>query len=167
MICQFCSQEYNGYRTTRHCSAVCSVMNKSIYDEATQCRNFTGHTEVGGYGVIRFRCKDIKAHRVTWEGINGPIPKGKIVRHKCDNPGCVNPDHMELGTHAENSRDMTDRNRQAKGEKNAAAKLTEDNVKEIRILRSLGMGLSELARQYKVTPTLIQSIDKRKIWKHI
>lgn len=167
MICKYCLNEYSGYRTSKYCTPLCSVMSKTEKDSDSKCINFTGNKCRFGYGTLRFRGIDMKTHRAVWECHNGKIPEDKIIRHKCDNPSCCNIDHLAIGSHAENSKDMTDRNRQAYGVKNGSAKLNDDLVREIRILRDLGMGLSELGRQYGVTPTAIQSIEKRKSWKHV
>lgn len=81
-----------------------------------------------GYG----RFKGQQAHRIAYELVNGPVPPGMVVRHKCDNPPCCNPLHLEIGTHLDNSRDAVERDRVAYGTRNAKTKLTDDQVRYAR-----------------------------------
>ena len=87
---------------------------------------------VRGYGHFRFRGRQCRAHRVAYEMFIGPIPSGFSVLHDCDTPSCVNPQHLRLGTQADNMRDMMDRGRTLTGSRNHSAKLTEDDVLAIR-----------------------------------
>ncbi len=108
------------------------------------------------------------AHRFSWELHNGPIPKGFCVLHRCDNPPCVRPDHLFLGTHLENIRDMVKKNRgyDRHGEKNPRAKLTERKVIEIRRRYELGETQESLGREYGFVQAYISQIVLRKIWKN-
>lgn len=125
------------------------------------------------YAQIRARGKKRKVHREAYEAANGVnSASGLVVRHKCDTPLCVNPDHLETGTHADNMRDMADRgrNRQPKGEASGRAKLTEDNVREIRdayVRGSPSHGQDSLAQAFDVSRVLIGKIVRRKIWRHV
>ena len=118
------------------------------------------------------------AHRLAWEFYRGPIPDGMWVLHRCDNPSCVNPEHLWLGTPKDNALD-----RQVKGRQNRrpgdlrrvvprgvgmgrAAKLTELQVLEIRALAAV-LPQAEIARRYGVTPQHIGYIISRKNWTHI
>jgi len=87
-----------------------------------------------------------------------------LVRHTCDNKACVNPDHLILGTSADNSKDMTDRNRQAKGERVGTSILTEDTVK---LIKSLSGSSRKVAKFLGCSATTIKDIRKGKIWKHV
>ena len=80
-------------------------------EKSGECWIWTASRRGKGYGLVRFRGRNAQAHRASYEMHNGPIPDGAVVRHKCDNPPCVNPDHLELGTVADNNRDMSERGR--------------------------------------------------------
>lgn len=123
-----------------------------------------------GYGVVRVERYPYFEHRVAFARANGlqlSDIRGKVVRHKCDNPGCVNPAHLELGTHAENQKDKVERNRQAKGSANGRAKLSERDVLEIRELLGKGVSSKNLASRFSVASSLISAIKSRKIWRHL
>jgi hypothetical protein len=98
----------------------------------------------------------------------GEIPDGKFVLHKCDNPACVNPGHLFIGTQADNVKDMWDKNRARqginRGESHGMSKLTADDVRAIRESSASG---PVLAARYDVTRTTIADIRNRKIWTHI
>jgi len=134
-----------------------------------QCWEWTGARDQQGYGSIRpFR----KASRASWVIHFGSIPDGMYICHRCDNPSCVNPSHLFLGTNADNLRDMRAKGRAynpgTPGEKNVSAKLTEIEVTEIRSRYANGEGShSQLAAHYGVSSSLIGQIIKRQIWKHI
>jgi hypothetical protein len=76
-----------------------------------ECWPWRGVCDQHGYGRVSFMHKRFKAHRVSFEMANGPIPDGLIVRHRCDNPNCVNPNHLEAGTHKDNMQDASRRGR--------------------------------------------------------
>lgn len=88
--------------------------------------------------------RNLWAHRLAWEFIRGPIPEGMFVCHKCDTRPCVNPDHLFLGTSADNSKDMQRKGRSTMGTKNPMAKYNEGLVAEVRRLRTLGMTFTEI-----------------------
>jgi len=130
-----------------------------------------------GYGSTRRNNKFILAHRLAYIEANGLKIEdiaGKIVRHKCDNPPCVNPLHLELGSSADNYRDMVERGRRnlisRKGESQATAKLTRENVLEIRRRYTARDPINSghaLAREFGVSESLIRQIINRLLWRHI
>lgn len=122
--------------------------------------NATDH----GYGVFSLEGKSWRAHRAAWMLFNGPIPNGLFVLHRCDTRCCVNPRHLYLGTHADNMRDMTTRNRQACGTRQGLSKLTDDDVG---VIRSSGEPKKALAREYGVAPVTIRDLLARRTWRHV
>src|SRR5690349_13982377 len=72
---------------------------------STPCIEWDGTRHVKGYGQITIRGRTVRAHRLAWEKANGPIPEGMMVCHKCDNPPCINPEHLFLGTSKDNAQD--------------------------------------------------------------
>jgi hypothetical protein len=139
--------------------------------ELGPCWLWTGAT-VEGYGSIGIRGAYPRGtHRVSWELAHGAIPPGVCVLHHCDARTCVNPDHLFLGTPADNIRDMDakGRRRSPRGSGHWASKFTEEQVREIRrtyVPRRNG-GTYELARRYGVTREAIRDIVKGKIWRHV
>lgn len=108
-------------------------------------------------------------NRVAYTLANGEIPQGQCVRHTCDNPLCVNPAHLILGTHDDNMRDMKERNRRknitaVKGEKHGMVKLTEELVREIRVSKETR---NQIATRLNVSPSTIKAIRTGNLWKHI
>lgn len=127
-----------------------------------------------GYGHFHHRGKDYNAHRLAWELTRGPIPEGKHVLHKCDVANCVNPAHLFLGDHAENMADMRKKNRHSYGEKCVKAKLTEQQVIEIRRdFKRYGYrktNLRELYERYKhtgITKNGLYQAAKGDSWTHL
>ncbi len=132
------------------------------------CHEWRGAKLKDGYGSFQFEYHGWPAHRWNWIQAHGPIPDGMVVRHKCDNPPCVNVEHLELGTVQQNQGDMVDRGRSLKGSKNAIAKLNEAKVLEIRIaVRDKTSSQLELAALYGVTPACICHIIRGRAWKHV
>lgn len=123
-----------------------------------------------GYGVLRQRlartkAKSFVAHRFSYEHHKGPIPPGMVVRHLCHVPLCVNPDHLEVGTHAENMRDMAKAKRSTRREKNPSAKLTMKKVKEMRKRRAAGESFGSLAARYGVSRSTAWDVCSEATWR--
>ena len=114
-----------------------------------------------GYGTIRVGDKKCRAHRISYELHIGQIPEDLFVCHTCDVPGCVNPDHLWLGTNDDNMVDMTVKGRRVRGVSHGRAKLTEDQVRAIRAdLRVLRL----IAKDYSVSLGQIGRIRRRRQW---
>ena len=131
----------------------------------TGCWLWFGYVDKDGYGRLRFGYKDWLAHRLSFAIKNKYWPP--VVRHKCDTPSCVNPDHLEGGTSLENRRDCCDRDRQTKGAKHWSAKLSEVEVKEIKLRFSRGETTVEISKIYGVCYSTISRIKRGLIWTHI
>ena len=124
------------------------------------CELWDGPTFSNGYGQHGGR----GAHRVAYEQVHGPIPKGLVVRHTCDNKLCINPAHLLLGTQADNIQDKCERQRQAKGTAANKSKLTDEDIRSI---RKSDMPQTRLAVLYNVTQSAISRIQSKQFWKHI
>lgn len=113
----------------------------------------------------------LTAHRVSWMLHHGPIPDGLHVLHKCDVPPCVNPDHLFLGTNAENAADRARKGRSVTiprpGVKHHNAKITDNDVREIRHLAADGMKNTTIAKRFGLGGAQVSRIVTRKRWKHV
>lgn len=134
------------------------------------CWIWRGSRLPSGYGKFKKKL----THRISWELHNGPIPKGLLVCHHCDNPPCVRPDHLFLGTVKTNAQDMVRKGRchppRLRGEQQGRAKLTETDVRFIRahyVRGSLEFGAKSLARKFSVAGSLVQRIVTGKSWTHV
>ena len=107
-------------------------------------------------------------YRFAYELYYGPIPPGMLVCHKCDNPACCNPNHLFLGSHQDNADDMKNKNRQPIGEDKTTHKLSEQDVKQIKILlQDPTNTYTSIALQFNVSSTTISDIKNKKVWTHI
>jgi hypothetical protein len=116
--------------------------------------------EKGPYRYVSSRAVPLSAHRVSYEHHKGPIPEGMLVRHRCDNPPCVNPEHLEVGTPLENMMDAVQRNRHAHT-------LSEAQVREIKAKLADNHQMKPLAREYGVTRSTIRKIARGETWKWV
>jgi len=140
------------------------LFNKCRMSE-TGCWIWTGTTDGRGYGMVSFRSKDRRAHRVSYELFKGPIPVGLHILHRCDMPACVNPAHLRAGTVKENMADREARRRRAvMGEQIGTSKLVTAQVVDI-LTSSLKPG--ELAKKYGISYHSVWQIRAGKRWKHL
>ena len=145
--------------------------DKYIPEPNSGCWLWTASILKSGYGRIREAAtgsKTITAHRASWLLHRGPIPEGLCVLHRCDNRLCVSPDHLFLGTKAENNADRSrkGRSRDQRGINNSLTKLTDQDVKEIRAARLSGATYENISRKTGIPRTTIVNICLH-TWKHI
>ena len=141
---------------------------KVCVEAESGCWLWQGLVRADGYGAMRLGGKEQGAHRVAWKLFRGEIAPGMQVCHKCDVRACVNPDHLFLGTPAENAQDMTAKGRGRRGEKHGSSKLTATQVSRIKaMLEEDRMYMSEIAREFGVSQTTIRAIRTRKTWREV
>lgn len=134
----------------------------------TPCWEWQGCLTQGGYGVFGNPGGGmLLAHRVSWEMVNGPIPAGIGVLHRCDNRPCVNPAHLFLGTNTDNVADACAKGRMMKGERHTNAKVNATIVVEIRALAAQGLTSYDIAKLVPVSARNVRMIVKRETWKHV
>lgn len=154
----------------------------SRVEKTDSCWLWRGQLSSAGYGKIGSggaNSVNILSHRLSWEYANGSIPDGLCVLHKCDNPPCVNPDHLFLGTMTDNMADKVSKNRQQKGETSGSNLLTDDQVRAIRhryanrklVNKRTAKGdpdaITAIAADYGVHFVTIFDLVKRKTWAHV
>lgn len=134
-----------------------------------RCWEWLGHRNRWGYGAFWLNGKHLRAHRFVYELIHGPIPDGLVVMHSCDNPACVRPDHLSLGTHRDNWLDSKKKGRQVQrnlyGEESPKAKLTDEQVATIRDHYAQGQRAQYLADEYGVGVATIYALIRFCSWK--
>lgn len=136
-------------------------------DKSGDCWEWTASRDRDGYGVFSDKGQ-WRAHRYSYMLEHGEIPAGMCVMHACDNPPCVNPAHLRLGTNAENAAESAARRRRPHGVGNPNAKLTEQQVLELRARYSEGgVTQTKLAAEYGVSTALVSFIVTRKAWRHL
>lgn len=171
--CPICGKEFTSDFKQKHCSRACSAKNlgnlkrKKItfeIDPKTNCYINTSHPlNTQGYPRISVNGKRILLHRFIYEQCFGEIPEGMIICHKCDNPKCINPEHLFVGTFKKNYDDMVNKGRRKilYGEKHGNSKLTKNEVLKI---RNSNLPYYKLASLYKVGWTTIYHIKKNESW---
>lgn len=131
------------------------------------CWEWTGARDWDGYGLLQVDGRPQRAARLAFAWFVRPLVDGEVVRHRCDNPPCCNPAHLVAGSPAENSGDMVERQRSARGVRNAAARLTEGRVILIRQRHAAGASIAQLARDEGVSESAIRSIVTGQWWRHV
>lgn len=153
---------------------------KVLPEPMSGCHLWTAFANNMGYGTIGLggnRGKKAYAHRVAWTLENGDIPEGRCVLHRCDNPLCVNVDHLFLGTKLDNSRDMVRKGRQSRnplptesqprGERHGCARLTEADVRRIRELKEEGVIAREIAARFGISKSHARRVYRGHSWSHV
>jgi hypothetical protein len=190
-VCLYCNSPFNAQAHRRpghgiYCSLRCAQRARfptpkerfwSKVSKSETCWTWTAKKRPGGYGLFSLGGKMLQAHRVSWTFENGEIPDGMDVCHKCDNPSCVRPDHLFLGTHTDNMHDMIAKGREnmygrksavpksTRGENSHTAKLTLLQVTEIRRLYAEEhVRVGQLAKLFGVCHSNISLIVHSKRW---
>lgn len=159
-------------RGSRGCGCDFVLMKRAYESNVIRCDGcwrWSGARHGFGYGRVHLR-KGVKvsAHRMSWILHNGPIPDGQCVLHRCDNPECTNPDHLFLGSNADNTADMKSKNRHMFGESHRGSKVTEEMIPQIirdwiprRFTRKM------VAQKYGISVNQVGNIIKGRQWTHI
>lgn len=159
--------EFSQEEIARFWSKVDKEHSQTFYN-GTRCWEWIASKNRYGYGQLTNRQQHYEAHRVSFVFRNGSIPSGMHILHYCDNPACVNPDHLHLGTHQQNMADMVSKGRTKKGERHWNSKLTEDEVFQIRKRygrRGIGgEDSSSLSKEFQVSVSTIMNIVNEKNW---
>lgn len=175
----------HNFKRQVRCSAACMHASKKYTPEQAAaafwrrvdkngpngCWVWQGYCQRFGHGWLGHRGL---AHRYAWELLRGPLPQGKCLLHHCDNPPCVNPDHLYIGDRRDNTRDRVKRGRHARGEATRRNKLTAEQVQEIRARfrkeggrRQSRSNARELAAEYDVTTLAVNAIIAGRTWRHL
>lgn len=166
--CCYNRERRNGRLPKLQPTPISDRFHAKVHKDPGGCWIWTGPVNNNGYGRIDGKTY---AHRVSYELHHGPIPPGMSVMHSCDNPPCVNPEHLSLGTHAENMADaatkgrMSNRKRGQVGERHPHAKLTWSQIREIRVQAEAGVKQADLARLHQVSKATIWRIVTGKMWR--
>lgn len=148
------------------------LMNKLMSNtikQPTGCWEWQKSKNKNGYGQIRLGKTMVRTHRLSYQLFKGPIPVKMHVCHSCDNPSCINPDHLWVGTQKDNMKDMVNKGRSKGvnlGSKNPKSKLTEQQILEIRELIGT-IPVKEIAKKYNIGDIVIYNIKNRRLWNHI
>ncbi|WP_221885021.1 HNH endonuclease signature motif containing protein [Variovorax sp. DXTD-1] len=151
------------FQSTNDMTVEQRVAHYSKVDPNTGCVEWQG-AKSHGYGVLGCGDKLVLAHRLSYSLRHGPVPADLVVRHRCDNPACVNVEHLEIGTHKDNADDKVERGRSLKGEHCPSAKLIAEQVASIRRDTRTHRAIAAV---YGVTHRCIGNIKSRATWAHI
>lgn len=187
LTCEHCGTGYERERGREGRGRFCSIRCSSLaqprrskaerfwekVDRSGECWVWTGDRDRWGYGRL-WTHVDGKptyefAHRLSLEMVGSPVPAGLYALHTCDNPPCVNPEHLYAGTILDNNTDRESRGRRIapRGEDHASALLTEWQVRDIRARYPHAASASALASEHGVSRSLIRAVASRRLWKHV
>lgn len=128
------------------------------------CWEWRGTTWATGYGRFVYQGRDLKAHRLAWEIYVGAPPSDLCLLHTCDNRECVNPQHLFLGTRADNNADKVRKSRQTKGRDVHTAKVSPSEVLDIRASRA---PTKNIAAEYGLSKDHVNKIKRKEVWAHV
>lgn len=173
VICKNCGCSFaptTRLKRTNFCSAKCRRTITAEQKFKNVCWEWPDKVNDGGYGFVVSQGRYRMAHRLAWECSVGPIPDGMKVCHKCDNRRCINPNHLFLGTDADNVADMDAKGRRTvlRGSENGYARLDEEKVKGIKkLLVETSLKGTEIAKAYNVHQSTIWQIKHGRTWRHV
>lgn len=172
-VCQICGVTFTAHPCKRRqfCSRKCAAIaregtiEKRLWSRVNKsdpsgCWIWQGGHTTFGYGAITHNGTVRHAHTVAYELTYGPIPPGKHCCHTCDNPGCVNPAHLFVGTNTENVADRVSKGR-------SASQLSANDVITIRRALANGESPSAISARYNVTYATIYAVGRRINWRHV
>lgn len=133
-------------------------------DKSGDCWNWTGTLWFTGYGRYNYRDKSWKAHRLAWIFSGNQLSDSQCLLHACDNRRCCNPDHLFIGTRADNNLDKVRKGRQSKGEDYKRTRLTTEDILRI---RASDIPIHDLCEEYDISWSHINNIQHRRKWKHV
>lgn len=153
------------------CPTQLQLIIEAIAVETDECIESPTCKYASGYGVVRHNGRNERAHRIAYAHANGiqlADIDGKVIMHSCDNPPCINPRHLVEGTHQDNMDDMFAKGRRqaAVGERASSTKLTEKDVRDIRMRFRDGESNVSIAKDYPVSSSSIRAIRVGKTWSH-
>jgi len=144
----------------------------SKVEKTDNCWIWKGSIDVDGRGRFKLGGGNRSAHRVSWMLIHGELPKGMCVCHRCDNPKCVKPAHLFLGTHLDNMRDMAEKGRRKGiavriGSAHGMAVINEEQAKQVKYGSFKRGELTALAKRWKINTDVIYQIRAGQNWRHV
>lgn len=164
-VTKFCSRTCSVHH--RHGDPVSRFMDAVSPEPNSGCWLWTRYVDRKGYGLVGNGTEQVFAHRFSYETFVGPLIAGLCICHRCDNPTCVNPDHLFQATHRENMDDMVRKRRHAFGSRHPNAKLNERDIDEIVFFSAMGMGPDNLASLYGVAARTIRKTILGANWSHV
>ena len=171
VYCKYlCTLHYGRFVRTGKTDAPISKTVEQRFNEKVDtegvCHEWVGARNTEGYGNFYLKGKIVKAHRVSYQLAYGDFDKTLQVLHKCDNPCCVNPEHLFLGTGTDNMQDMFSKGREAdrSGEANGNKRVNEVAVRIIRYMSFIGKSHRVIARAYGIGQTTVSDIVNRRTW---
>lgn len=131
------------------------------------CWEWNAYRNPAGYGEVRVNYRLWLAHRYSYHCNTGDIPEGLVIMHTCDNPACINPEHLLLGTHAHNNADTNAKGRGNQGGRNGQSKLSQQQVQDIRRRVAEGEKSIRLSEEFRVNRSCISKIVNQSSWKEV